>query len=276
MDIERDRARAGGILLASDFSPRSDRALDRALRIAGEWSAPLAILHVEEPPERQGKPADLIRDELRGELPPQASTAELVIRIGSLPTVLVAEATERHSALIVTAVARHNSIGDYILGTSVDYIVRKASVPVLVVRRRADRSYGTVIVATDFSDCSRRALAVAADFFPHAGLRVIHAYPGSGFRMSLEDRNEHNASEASARMAAFLEAAKLPAEAARRIETELHEGEISAAIERCRRVTGAELVVLGRSGRKELVQALIGSTAETILNTVHADILIVP
>lgn len=269
-------ARAGGILLASDFSPRSDRALDRALKLSGEWSAPLAILHVEEPPESQGKPADLIRDELRGELPPQASTAELVIRIGSLPTVLVAEATERHSALIVTGVARHNSIGDYILGTSVDYIVRKASVPVLVVRRRADRSYGTVIVATDFSDCSRRALTVAADFFPQAGLRLLHAYPGPGVRMNFEGKSEHHEAEARERMAAFLEAARLPAETARRIETELDEGGISSAIERCRRATGAELVVLGRTGRKEIVQALLGSKAETILNSVHADILIVP
>lgn len=263
-------------MLASDFSPRSDRALDRSLRLSGEWGATLAILHVEEPPERQEKPADLIRRDLRDELPPQASVAELVIRIGSLPAVLVEEARERHSGVIVTGVARHNSIGDYILGTAVDYIVRKASVPVLVVRRRADRSYGPVIVATDFSECSRRALMVAADFFPHAGLRLLHAYSGPGVRMNFEGKSEHNETEAREQMTAFLEAARLPAETARRIETELDEGGISSAIERCRRAIGAELVVLGRTGRREIVQALLGSKAETILNTVHSDILIVP
>jgi nucleotide-binding universal stress UspA family protein len=271
-----DMPRPGEILLASDFSPRSDRPLDRALMLSEMWGAKLAILHVDEPTERSEKPVDRVRRDLLEDLPPQASAAELVVRVGSLPTILVEEAVQRHSGLIVTGVARYNSVGDYILGTAVDYIVRKSSVPVLVVRRRADREYGTVIVATDFSECSRRSLGVAADFFPQAKLRLVHGYPGSGARTNFEGKSEFNRSEASAQMGAFLGAANLSAEAAGRIEAEVDEGGVSSVIERCRHATGAELVVLGRTGTRELVQALIGSKAETILNTVNSDILIVP
>ena len=137
-------------LLASDFTARSDRPLDRALQLTREKDGKLVIAHVLEKGDNDPDPA--IIERLRMDLPREAHEAELVVRTGSAPKVLAQLAAERDSDLIVTGVARYNSIGDYVLGTAVDHIVRNADAPVLVVRGRASGAYGHMVVATDLSD----------------------------------------------------------------------------------------------------------------------------
>lgn len=262
------------ILLASDLSPRTDRATHRALQLAQQWHAKLAILHVSGKDEPAGSP--LAEGAWREELPSAADDAELLIRRGSLPDVLAKVAAERGSGLIVTGVARYNDVRDYVVGTAVDYIVRRAAVPVLVVRRRADRPYRAVVVGTDFSDGSRKALLNAAEFFPQASLLLVHAYAGPGPRTDFQGKGDFLRAQAEAEMAAFLEAAKLSPAVAARLQSRVEEGNAAAAIERCRAAVGAELVVAGRYGQGGLAEAVIGSSAEAILGTVRADILIAP
>lgn len=262
------------ILLASDLSSRTDRAADRALLLAREWHAKLAILHVVSAAEQAGSVVAMAA--WRDELPLAAGEAELLVRSGSLPDVLAELAAERGSGLIVTGVARYNDVRDYVVGTAVDYIVRRAAVPVLIVRRRADRPYGAIVVGTDFSEGSRRALLAAAELFPQARLLLVHAYPGPGPRTNFQGKGDFLRAEAEAGMTAFLDAAKLPASLSARLDTQVVEGNATAAIERCRAAAGAQLVVAGRYGQGGFSETVIGSTAETILGTVRADILIAP
>ncbi|MGO4172250.1 universal stress protein [Bosea sp. TAF32] len=264
----------GEILLASDLSSRTDRAAERAVLLARGWQAKLAILHVTNATE-QGS-AGLAAEAWREELPSAAGEAELLVRNGSLPDVLAKVAAERGSGLIVTGVARYNDVRDYVVGTAVDYIVRRAAVPVLIVRRRADRPYGTIVVGTDFSEGSRRALLAAAELFPQARLLLVHAHPGPGPRTDFQGKGDFLRAEAEAGMKAFLDAAKLPESLITRLSTQSVEGNAAAAIEHCRAAAGAELVVVGRYGQGGFAEAVIGSTAETILGTVRADILIAP
>src|SRR3546814_5600767 len=123
----------------------------------------LTIAHVLKREGPQSGPETVAR--LRAELPPAAQNADLIVRAGSAPKVLAQIAAERGSDLIVTGVARYNGIGDYLLGTAVDHIVRNAQAPALVVRCRATGPYERVVVATDLSDCSRAALLSAARLF---------------------------------------------------------------------------------------------------------------
>src|SRR3546814_6107644 len=70
------------------------------------------------------------------------------------------------------------------LGDTVDRLIRKSPVPVLIVRDRAFEPYHTMLVATDFSESSRVALETAIRFFPDTGLSLFHAYdvPFAGYR----------------------------------------------------------------------------------------------
>src|SRR3546814_20467910 len=63
-----------------------------------------------------------------------------------------------------------------LLGDTVDRLIRKYPVPVLIVRDRAFEPYHTMLVATDFSESSRVALETAIRFFPDTGLSLFHAY----------------------------------------------------------------------------------------------------
>src|SRR3546814_15663130 len=110
----------------------------------------LTIAHVLKREGPQSGPETVAR--LRAELPPAAQNADLIVRAGSAPKGLAQIAAERGSDLIVTGVARYNGIGDYLLGTAVDHLVRNAPAPVRVVRCRPVVSYERVLGSTELSD----------------------------------------------------------------------------------------------------------------------------
>jgi len=163
------------VLLASDFTARSDRALGRAIQLAEEKQGKLVIAHVLEK-STEADEEDILR-RLRVDLPEGAADAELIVRSGSVPKTLAAIAAERGSDLIVTGVARYNSIGDYFLGTAVDHIIRNAERPVLIVRRRPVAPYRRLGVATDLFDRPPAALLAAAPLFSGACINLLPHFP---------------------------------------------------------------------------------------------------
>ncbi|MFA7441599.1 MAG: universal stress protein [Sphingomonadaceae bacterium] len=261
------------VLLASDFTARSDRPLDRALQLARAGGGKLVIAHILE--KRDGDPDPETVEQLRADLPPEARDAELVIRTGSAPGMLTRIAAERGSDLIITGVARYNSIGDYVLGTAVDHIVRNADVPVLIVRRRVGAPYTHLVVATDLSDCSRAALLAAVRLFPDAAITLVHAFhvPYQGWLKSDGVKQDIRA-EAQRGLDAFLAhedvAHLLPG-----IEAIIDEGETNSVVIRQLQQTGADLLVLGTHGRSGFSHATIGSQAEALLAAVNVDVLMV-
>lgn len=260
------------VLLASDFTARSDRALGRAIQLAEEKQGKLVIAHVLEKGAKANKEDILHR--LRADLPEDAASAELIIRAGSAPKTLAAIAAERGSDLIVTGVARYNSIGDYFLGTAVDHIIRNAERPVLIVRRRPVAPYRRLVVATDLSDCSRAALLAAVALFADADITLVHAFhiPYEGWIKSADVKADIQA-EAQEELDAFL--TSFDAGVLAQIEARLVEGETGTAIVQELDRTGADLLVLGTHGRSGFAHATIGSQAEGLLAAVNVDVLMV-
>lgn len=267
-------ARQFEILLASDFTARSDRPLDRAVRLAADRNAKLVITHIIEKGSDIDDPH--VVDRLKAELAEVAAGAELIVRSGSVPQTLSQIAVERESDLLVTGVARYNGIGDFFLGTAVDHIVRDSVVPVLIVRKRPLQPYRRLLVATDFSDCSRNALLAAARLFPDLPMILVNAFrpPYQGFLKS-EDVREHVGAEAEQGMSAFIAQDSIPAGLKDRIETVVDEGEIGPVIVRQLEQTGADLLVMGTHGRSGFFHATIGSQAEALLPIVDVDVLMV-
>lgn len=264
------------VLLASDFTARSDRPLDRAMQVAAEQNGRLAIAHILEGKDKPDAVDQATIERLRADLPGEAAEAELVVRTGSAPKMLAQIAVERGSNLIVTGVARYNSIGDYFLGTAVDHIIRNADVPVLIVRARIKGAYRRVLVATDFSDCSRVALLAAAQLLPNAAITVMHAFhvPYEGWLKS-DDVKEHVRAEAQSDLDAFLAHPDITPDLHARIVALIDEGEIGSVVMRQLADTAADLLVLGTHGRSGFAHATIGSHAEALLTSVATDVLMV-
>lgn len=260
------------VLLASDFTARTDRPLDRAIQLAGEQQGSLVIAHVLEK-STEGDQADVL-NRLRTELPDAARHAELVVRQGSAPRLLAALAEERRSDLIITGVARYNSVGDYFLGTAVDHIVRNAAKPVLIVKRRITGPYRSLLVAADLSDCSRAALLTAASLFPEATITLVHVFhvPYEGWIKS-DDSRACVRTQAQGELDAFT--AGIDPAVRERTRACILEGEIGTAIAQELSRTNADLLVLGTHGRSGFGHATIGSHAEALLSAVNVDVLMV-
>jgi nucleotide-binding universal stress UspA family protein len=266
------------ILVATDLSPRCDRAIDRALALARQWKAGVDILHVVEPGTMLDGEAEAgaARDHVLATLPDLPPDAEIILASGSAPETIAQTAEERGSALIVTGVARHNSVGDYVLGTAVDHIVRNATVPLLVVKQRPRKPYATMLVATDLSECSRDALMQAAALFPDVALHLVHAFhvPYEAWLTSDEVRAEIR-DQAQRALDEFLNEPPLPETLRGRIQGRLDYGETAQVIARALQDTDADLAVFGTHGKSGFVHALMGSNAESLLSWVPVDTLMI-
>ncbi|WP_165799562.1 universal stress protein [Sphingomonas oleivorans] len=263
--------------MATDLSARCDRALDRAMLLSRQLSGSLVAAHVV---ENRIVNANLSGDEeiraaILDDFPELAGIERLVIAHGSVPSTIAGLADELHCDLIITGVARYNNLGDFIVGTAVDHLVRQARVPVLVVKRRARHDYQRLLVATDFSSCSRHALEEAAILFPTAPIRLVHAYhvPYESWLKSEGVREEIYA-ETEKELHDFLAGSNIGTLEGR-LETRPVYGELETVVAQQLRETRSDLLVLGTHGKSGFAYATVGSHAADLLASMPCDILMI-
>lgn len=264
------------ILVATDLSARCDRAFDRARSLARESGARLNILHVAEgdetaaSEEKEAAAHKQIGEDLEGD------PAEIIVSYGPVPKTIARIAEETGSDLLVSGVARWNGINDFILGTAVDHIVRHASMPVLVVKKKPHCPYKRLLIATDFSDCSRAALITASHMFPDAVLHLVHAFhvPFEGWLDSQEARGEWR-DMAQQEMDEFLAHPNLDDGLRERMQPLLAYGSVQMEIFKAIKKLEPDLLVLGTHGRGGVVRATIGSQASDMLSSMPVDTLMV-
>ena len=265
------------ILVATDLSARCDRAVDRAAKLAKQWDKTLAVLHVVEKNQENIDAEDgTVLEGVYETLPDYAEKVTVIVKSGSAPKVIARTAEETDAGLIVSGVARYNSFGDSILGTAVDYIVRYAKVPVLVVKQRPARPYTSILVATDFSKCSRFALIRAGELFPDAKLHLVHAYhvPYEAWLKS-DGVREEICRETEVELDAFLKDPEISDHLRQRVQPEIKYGPMGAVIAKTIREKKIDLVVLGTHGSSGFKHATIGSNAASLLSWVAPDTLMI-
>ena len=263
------------ILVASDLGARSDRAIDRALSMAREMNCGVLLVHVlDGKAARDGSGVDRLQAVVREDLGERADSVEIRLEQGSVPSALSRVAREVDTPVIVTGTARFKSPADFVLGTAVDYLVRRSPVPVLVVRRRPWRPYRWLLVMTDFSRCSQAALEAANDFFPDAGIELLHVLPPSGEGgAAASPAAARIRAEAESEMADFL--SEVEESVRHRVSPRLEEGDIEEVVED-RFLRGAfDLLILGTHGRGAVAHATIGSRASALLAASLSDVMMV-
>lgn len=264
------------VLVATDLGARSDRAVDRACHLAQTWGAPLKVLHAVEPGSWADRNPALAMDAVRAVLPDPSLAAEILLAHEPAPQAIVRAAQETGCGLIVAGVARFNQVGDFLIGTTVDHAVRNAEVPVLVVKQRVHGAYRSLLVATDFSTCSRLALTKAANMFPDAALHVLHVFdvPLDGWPGS-ERKSPDLEEQARRELEAFLDHPDFSQTMRNRISMHFGHGVMDAAVEQTARDVNADLLVLGTHGETGFLQFVVGSRAESLLFWSRTDTLMV-
>jgi nucleotide-binding universal stress UspA family protein len=286
------------ILLATDLSARGDRALARAVALTAERQAHLIVLHAFEefnessltyerhiepswraPPDAASIAKLRIRQALEAELGDVIEQATIVIEEGEPADVIERVSAERGVDLIVTGIAREGVFASrpVILGRTVERLLRRLSIPILVVRNRPRAPYRHILATTDFSEPSAYALQVALSFFSDQPLHLLHAFeiPHPGAVSDLERHVETFRQPQEAELRQFLASMVLPEEDRGRIVTHVELGLPAQLVREYVRDRGADLVVLGTRGRGAVMEALLGSTAKSILSSLPCDALVV-
>lgn len=265
---------SASLLVASDLSPRSDRPMERALLLARQLDAALVILHVPGKSRLDPNEERMLSAQIRRDFDLPRDGCDIVLDYGPVPEVIARTAEARGSSLILTGVARFNSPRDYLLGTTVDHLVRESPKPVLVVKRRPRQPYKRLLVATDFSPCSADALRSAATMFDKGELRLVHSYHAAWQAFLAHDTTEPLVrDEAERSMEAFLET--VPADVRSRTEPVLEEGHLGTVIADQVERWSADLLVVGSHGRSGFAHATIGDTAAELLESAPCDVLVV-
>lgn len=269
------------ILLPTDFSGRCDRPRARAIQLAREWGAQLIVLHVlPEAATGAGVAAeeDIAQAEARLRVEVQAREIQIITRLafGSVVQEILNAATEVAADLIVMGISRHDEIGDFVVGTTVERVVQHGSMPTLVVKELTGPHYSNLMVGTDFSDCSVIALKAAVDLFPAAKITLLHAYQ---LRLKMLRGLDGPAGDRQVDIAldleAFLEKADLDRELRERLETNVDYGDVCSVAGDHARTSGTDLTVVGTNGRSGLIAEVMGSTARNLMTCLDCDILLV-
>lgn len=258
----------GPIVVASDFSARSDRAVDRAIGLARQLSRPLKLVHAIEPARSAEIDRDRIERRMRELVGDTAAEIELLCPEDKVTDALVDAVSDCGGSLLVLAVARYNSVGDYFLGTAVDHVLRHCKVPTLVVKRRPSGPYTRVVVGTDFSPAASAVLQKTRALLPDAHIHVVHAYhvPYEAWQKAdyvREELREH----VEAEMERFTAGQE-------NVTGECVEGETGRVIERAIERHDCQLAAIGSHGYGGFRQALLGSTTSDLLRQLDADVVV--
>lgn len=274
------------ILLATDLSARSDRALQRAIALASDFGAALTALHVVD---------EALPDEILRGLEASASTA-MERQVASLPLAgglrvikevvrgdahadIIRRSIELEADLIVLGIHRH-ATREMFRGTTAERVVRYGPRPVLVVKDAVTGPYRRALVALDLSPQSLAAAEKTARLLPKGEVYLVHVMhrPFSALldRRTLTEliHAERQRATAEVQAAADKLAAAL-GDAAPRFELALREGEVHSVIRRETASIKPDIVALGTHGRVGISHAILGSVAENMLIEAPTDVLVV-
>ena len=286
------------VLLATDLSARCDRALARAIAIAVDRQAHLTVLHVFEefnevsltydgrvapswraPPDAVAVAKLRIRAALEDEVGDAVEQAAVLIQDGDPAEMIERLTLSQGIDLIVTGIAREGLFASrpVILGRTVERLLRRLPVPILIVRNRPRAPYRHILVTTDFSEASAYALQVALSFFQHQQLHLLHAFdvprPVGTAPLHLHIESFRQTHEIE--LHEFLASLVLPVEARQQLVPLVELGHPAQVVGEYVRDRDADLVVLGTRGRGAMLEAFIGSTAKSILSSLACDALVV-
>ena len=279
------------LMIATDFSERSDRALRRATLLAKETGASLTIVHVvdDDRPRRfvenDRKDAEKLLRELAVTMQRIDGLACEVRVILADPFAGIVQAViDAAPDLLVIGPHRRQVLRDAFVGTTAERTIRSAACPVLMVNAAPVGPYHHVLQTTDLSDGSRDALQRFAEleFGTHAVHSVLHVFDAPALRLAMahtlasddqEDYLHEERATAKRALAQFLASNGIgnTEQIVRHDETTIANEVLTAAAE-----LKADVIVVSTRGKGSLARMVLGSVAEKVLRSSSLDVLAIP
>lgn len=287
------------ILVGTDFSDRSSRAVDHARMLSSTLACPLVVAHAWNPGALAGAlfsgaiPVEPLMEAARGSA--QAALDALVsecraagldvaaeLADGPASRVLVERAQRLDAQMIVVGRRGIAGLAHVLLGSVSERIARTADRPVLVVPSGEDgaRPPRRLLVGVDFSGASRDAVSGALRLSKALGCGasplLVHAYQDeraewlaswseTGRRLQRRHDPEALRNWVRSHSPEAEQAELLP------VEGVVEERLIDVARER-----DCDWIVLGLQGRTALASFLMGNTTRRVLELTDRPVLVVP
>lgn len=264
------------ILLATDLEPRSDRAMERAVRLAWQFGADLTALYAIRTGSEQGLldnlPPHHIEAEMRRHLeavPGAKDLAPMVVAAKGPVEQAMARYAELWKADLMVAGRTEPADGLFSV-TTVERISVASPLPLLAVTTKPFTPYCCALVPVDFSGLSRPALEAALSMVPSGMVEMLHVYDAPRCRTGAEPAvsPEDFAGDFAPLLAGVAVAGRL-------VTTSVRMGMAIDAIIEAARTGLTDLIVMGSEGRSGLGRALMGSVAHEVLERAPCDVLIV-
>lgn len=279
------------VLVATDFSERSDLAVARAALIAVKARARLHLVHVVDDDQKpliiEGETAlskQFLQEEVArlNETDGLECTSDVVLGDPFEGVGMSADAIRPD--LVVLGAHRRRLLRDIFVGTTAQRTIRRARWPVLMVNAPPTQPYANVLLATDLSETSYRAAAHLATLGLVAPEQctLLHVLDAPVRRLAMSKALQER------QMVGYLVEAQIEAEQA------LAEFAVSLGLEKCSRIARqydaatstailtaateieADLIVVASQGRVGLSKTFLGSTAEEVLRRADRDVLAIP
>ncbi|WP_371369640.1 universal stress protein [Pseudomonas sp. QL9] len=279
------------LMIATDLSQRSEKALQRGAALAKRFGCPWTLLHVVD----EDQPAGLVEQEVtQVRLILEARLVELTTLGGSCPRIrvevgdpnqkIVACALEEDSDLLLVGSHRKSLLRDIFVGTTVERVLRSGRLPVLMVNQPAERDYRDLLLALDTSPASANAVHVAErlGLLQGAVCRGVYAFsPLAKGMMQYSGVSEERIDEfvgtetrqAVDELKAFIREQQLEPLIDEQLVAVGLPGNV---LERMVGKHRPDLLVMGTRGMGGIKRALIGSVADYALRELDCDILVVP
>ncbi|MBW4708068.1 universal stress protein [Roseobacter sp. YSTF-M11] len=277
------------ILVATDLSERSDRAVDRAALIAKQMNAMLHIVYVVDDEVtstialacEENATLELQRQIKEGPLFQGVQTS-IHVEFGHTWKMITKLAEEQEVDLVVLGTHRNRGIRDLFTGTTLHRIARTCPAPFLIAAERATHAYANVFVGVDFSDCARNATQIAARIAPGQPLTLVHAYhiPFKALTMHVDEHGDiairerrRIEAEIDEQMTRFIASLENVQPAPNFI---VKEGGAVPVLQAEVTAGKADLVCIGSHSKPWLVEALLGNNAMEVMSHPPCDVLVAP
>jgi len=288
---ELEARAAHHILVATDFSENARTALDWAVGVALAGGSRITLVHAIESFERSNVPLTL-QDDVARNLESLKSSAQdrgvevgVMSRAGRAWEVIADVEAETKADLIVMGTRGRTPVGRLILGSTADRVIRIACAPVLTIPAESARPAGsirTVLVPTDFSKESARAMDAAAQLLRPAGeagrmilLHVAHL-PATHEPLAMGSLLAEQFTTASAfGQQQIREVAKQVRDESFELDLVVRDGYPAMVIRDEAEANDVDVIAMGTHGRAGVRRFFLGSVAERVLHNAGCPILTV-
>lgn len=278
------------LLVGTDFSVRSDRALRRATMLARKLDGQITLTHVVDSNQPQDLVAadeaaasQLLTDLARTYRDVDGIEAKWRVRVDDVHAGILAAAEEVSADLIIIG-PHKNRLRDVFVGTTANRVMRRSVRPLLIAVDTPRTHHRHTLLAFDFDDASEFAArqALSMGVFDQTTVVVMHAFDTPGAHMkkrAFEPKIavDHYVKSVGRSSMAELEALRdelgLPPTSQRVVAMF---GSPARTIREAAREEHSDLIVLGTNKRKGFERAILGSVTADVIRDAHCDVLIIP